>query len=163
MPLCPRWNLFYRHLRKTEIVMTRSKSVIVIWLLTGAVLTIAALLTADTSGVGTHTQLGLGECTFLRTTGLPCPMCGMTTTFTHMAHFHWIDGLLTQPFGAVLFLMTAVVFVLASLDLIRPAGRLKRIYAFIQRFEFSWAIAMLSGLLLGWGYKVALFKGWIIL
>src|SRR3954469_25060403 len=32
-------------------------------------------------GMGTHTQLCLPECNFYRLTGVPCPACGMTTSF----------------------------------------------------------------------------------
>ena len=31
--------------------------------------------------IATHQQLGLPPCTFLEVTGVPCPACGMTTSF----------------------------------------------------------------------------------
>lgn len=50
------------------------------------VLLIAAILTPDPAGSGTHTQLGLPPCAVLASTGLPCPACGLTTSFAHIAH-----------------------------------------------------------------------------
>jgi Protein of unknown function (DUF2752) len=32
--------------------------------------------------MATHQQLGLPPCTFLEVTGVPCPACGMTTSFS---------------------------------------------------------------------------------
>ena len=84
-----------------------------------AVLATAAWLTPDPSGMGTHRQLGLGGCAVLTMTGLPCPMCGMTTTFTHMAHFQVVEALLNQPFGPVLFLCTVAAALIGGT---RPAG-----------------------------------------
>ena len=94
---------------------------------------------------------------------MPCPMCGMTTTFTHMAHFHWFEAIKTQPFGVFLFLLNCVVFVAATLDLFKPGDRLKRLYRNLQRAELRWALGLLAGLLLGWAYKIAVFKGWVVL
>ena len=73
---------------------------------TGTILGVAMWLTPSPTGHGTHLQLGLGQCTFLAMTGYPCPMCGMTTTFTLLAHIHPITAMFTQPFGLVLFSMT---------------------------------------------------------
>jgi Protein of unknown function (DUF2752) len=36
--------------------------------------------------LGTHQQLGLPECTFKAIVGVPCPSCGMTTSFSLMMH-----------------------------------------------------------------------------
>jgi len=33
--------------------------------------------------MGTHQQLGLWPCTFLDVTGVPCPGCGLTTSFAY--------------------------------------------------------------------------------
>lgn len=43
----------------------------------------AASLTPAPSGFGTHRQLGLPPCTTLAVFGIRCPMCGMTTAWSH--------------------------------------------------------------------------------
>ncbi|HJN76776.1 MAG TPA: DUF2752 domain-containing protein [Myxococcota bacterium] len=118
------------------------------------VLGIASWLDADPSGHGTHRQLGLGTCTILSMTGWSCPMCGMTTTFTHMAHFSVLDAVTTQPFGVVLFLLTLAVALMSVVELVRPAGRLTRAWAWTMQREAVIAGALLGGLALGWVYKL---------
>ncbi|MCB9777489.1 MAG: DUF2752 domain-containing protein [Alphaproteobacteria bacterium] len=122
----------------------------------GVVLAIARSLTPDPAGMGTHRQLGLGGCAFLTATGVPCPMCGMTTTFTHMAHLSPLTALGTQPFGVVLFLCTVGAFALGGADLLLPAGRWRRVVSWVDRREGWIAGLLLLGLILGWAYKIAL-------
>jgi hypothetical protein len=75
-----------------------------------AVLTIAAFLTPDPSGLGTHRQLlHLAPCSFVLTSGLPCPTCGMTTSFAWMMNGHPLAALTAQPAGAVLCLATMML------------------------------------------------------
>ena len=120
------------------------------------VLGIAGWLTPEAKGFGTHQQLGLGTCTVLGLTGYPCPMCGMTTTFTHMAHLQPWEALKTQPFGVVLFLGTLLTALLALTELLHPRGRWLRIWSFAERYETRIAVALLAGLLAGWVYKITL-------
>jgi len=71
------------------------------------VLGIAAWLTPDSSGLGTHRQLfGSYPCSFVVTSGLPCPTCGMTTSFAEMVHGHPFASFIAQPAGAVFCLAT---------------------------------------------------------
>src|SRR5581483_2789888 len=73
-----------------------------------AVLAVAHSLHPSERGFGTHEQLGLPPCIFLQLTGIPCPSCGLTTSFAHAAHLHWLASFTTQPFGFVAFCLTAL-------------------------------------------------------
>ncbi len=75
-----------------------------------ALVLIAASLSPDVRGHGTHEQLGLPSCGFLISTGRPCPTCGMTTAFALAAHGHLLDSARTQPMGTLLALMSAITF-----------------------------------------------------
>jgi len=49
-----------------------------------APLGLAAWLTPDARGYGTHEQLGLRPCTFVTLFGWRCPTCGMTTAWANL-------------------------------------------------------------------------------
>jgi len=66
------------------------------------VLITAASLTPNRQGFGTHTALGLQPCSFLARTGLPCPACGMTTSFACFVRGHLLNSLYVQPMGTLL-------------------------------------------------------------
>lgn len=121
---------------------------------TGVVLVIARTLTPAAEGVGTHMQLGLGGCTVLTMTGWPCPMCGMTTTFCHLAHLQPVQALVNQPFGVVLFGATLGACAVGLADAVVPRGRWRRVVALLVRHEVKVAGGMLLGLAVGWAYKV---------
>lgn len=77
------------------------------------VLVIAALLTPNPSGVGTHAALHYQPCDFLARTGVPCPSCGMTTSFAWFARGNVMASFYVQPMGMVLALLTAATFWIA--------------------------------------------------
>jgi len=70
---------------------------------------VARGLTSDARGYGTHCQLWLPPCTLKTLTGIPCPFCGMTTSFAFIAHGRIREGAATQPVGALLFATTILV------------------------------------------------------
>ncbi len=85
----------------------------ILMLATGSLLLVAAWLTPASDGHGTHTQMGLPPCGWVVSMGIPCPSCGMTTSFAHAADGDLLGALKAQPAGAVLALLSAMVFVLS--------------------------------------------------
>jgi hypothetical protein len=73
-----------------------------------AVLITAAFLRPDPKGIGTHTELGLAPCSMLGTTRLPCPSCGMTTSFAWLVRGNLAASLWVQPMGTLLGLAAAM-------------------------------------------------------
>jgi hypothetical protein len=74
------------------------------------VLLIAAWLTPDPRGIGSHTELGMPRCEFAYRTGIPCPSCGMTTSFAHFARGNIAASFYVQPMGFVLAVLTSAAF-----------------------------------------------------
>ena len=49
-------------------------------------------------------------CPFRLLTGLPCPGCGLSRSWVHLAHGQWRDSFVANPFGVVLVaLLVALV------------------------------------------------------
>ncbi len=65
---------------------------------------VASQLQPSDSGLGTHQQLGLPPCTLRVLTGIRCPACGMTTSWTHFAQGDWGQSIAVQPGGFLLAL-----------------------------------------------------------
>ncbi|MBA2340399.1 MAG: DUF2752 domain-containing protein [Pyrinomonadaceae bacterium] len=93
-------------------------------------------------------------CPFRFLTGLPCPGCGMTRAFCHIAHGHFVTALRFNPFSVFVFLAViifwlkaaAVAFDLEALRValarLRPSARLSR---FALLIVLMWWAARLVG------------------
>lgn len=112
-----------------------------------ALLVVARLLPPDPRGIGTHLALGLPPCGFLLWLGVPCPACGLTTSFAHLARFELLAALRAHPVGLPLYLLTlftlpaALRFALRAEPLRAPWGGLS---------AERWAVALLVALLVTW-------------
>ncbi|MHB1426663.1 MAG: DUF2752 domain-containing protein [Gemmataceae bacterium] len=97
--------------------------------------------------MATHQQLGLPPCTFYFTTGLPCPSCGMTTSFALLMHGDLSNSLRANAVGTVLaaFCLLLIPWCLASAVCRRTlfVRSMERALTFI-------VLAFLSMMLLRW-------------
>lgn len=135
--------------RKSELAYSRNDQIIysILIFIACSILAIARILRPSPNGFGTHEQLGLPPCIFLKLTGLPCPSCGLTTSFTHAAHFHFYQALAVQPFGLLAFGLTVLSIPLlllfirrrvAWIDVIYARGTDQVIYLLIVAYLGSW-------------------------
>lgn len=122
----------------------------------GGVLGIATWLEPAVGGHSTHTQLGLSPCTFLAITGIPCPMCGATTSFALMADGRWADAFVNQPFASLLFLGTVATVAVSLAEIVAPARRWIRLAEVVAPWEGRLAFGVLAAMIAGWTWKIAL-------
>lgn len=104
--------------------------------------------------LATHQQLGLPPCTFYRTTGLPCPSCGMTTSFAFLVRGDIKDSMRANAIGTLLalFCLAMIPWCLASL----VRGRLLGIRS--PERVLTWIVGVFIALLL---LRWAVVLGWI--
>lgn len=69
---------------------------------------LAASLTPDSRGFGTHQRLGLPPCTFQVMFDIPCPSCGMTTCFANFVRGRWIAAIRANVAGVLLAMFCAI-------------------------------------------------------
>lgn len=144
----------YRPRRVTPVAPVSTR-VIALGLAIGCmtVLLVAAGLRPSPTGVGSHRGLGLQNCSLLERTGIPCPSCGMTTSFTWFAHGNLLASFYVQPMGMMLA-MAAAGCVWGGLYIAitgRPAHRL--LTAIPAR---GFLVGVLAFAILAWGWKIFL-------
>jgi len=116
-----------------------------------AVLFLATRLPPNLAGMGTHRQLGLNACTFLGNTGLPCPSCGMTTSFSWFVRGNLAASFYTQPAGLFFAILTTMVF-WASLYIALTG---KPAHQILKRIPTLGYLLTIFGVgLLGWAWKI---------
>jgi hypothetical protein len=130
----------------------------VLFALPTAVFVVAAMLEPDPRGHSTHTQLGLPPCGFLLVTGLPCPGCGLTTSFAHMIRGQIGGAFDANPFGVLLFSATAVFIALAAVGAIRGLSVLDTLF---RVHAEKWMLGLAAISIVVWVAKIA--QAWLLL
>ncbi len=99
----------------------------------------------------THKQLGLPECNFQFLTGLPCPSCGMSTSFALLVRGDLANSLCANCVGTLLamFLLLLLPWCVVSaargrLYFVREVewAVLKLLLAFVALMLLRWAIVL---------------------
>ena len=121
-----------------------------------SVVSIARWLEPDPRGFGTHLQLGLPPCAFHAMTGLPCPTCGLTTSFAYMARLQITSSIAAHPLGLPLFTLTTLAIGVAlcgsvrawSLEAVLARLRITRVAVIIAiSAALSWLARLVAMLL----------------
>jgi hypothetical protein len=97
---------------------------------------------------GTHQQLGLPTCTFKLATGLPCPTCGMTSSFALFVRGDVVNSLRANAAGTVLAVLFLIVIPWSVLSALR--GR----WLFVRSVEFLFVrvvVGFMIFVLVRWG------------
>ncbi|MFQ5733941.1 MAG: DUF2752 domain-containing protein [Planctomycetaceae bacterium] len=63
---------------------------------------VAVMLSPDPRGFGTHQRLGLPPCSIRSSLGIPCPTCGMTTSFANFVRGRFVRSIEANLGGFVL-------------------------------------------------------------
>lgn len=116
-----------------------------------AVLVTAVMVRPNAGGTATHIQLGLGECQMLRTSNLPCPSCGMTTSFAWFVRGNIPASLYVQPMGTLLAAGAGITFWVA----LYVAFTGKPVYRLMRGLPASYYVLVPVGLAIAaWGWKI---------
>lgn len=102
-------------------------------------------LNPNSSGHGTHMQLGLPPCPSVLMFGRPCPGCGMTTSFSYCSRGDFIDGFKVHPFGPLLFVGWGVTALMAGY------GALRGFTLDTGSKSFQWVLASFAILFFAYG------------
>jgi Protein of unknown function (DUF2752) len=70
---------------------------------------VAYRLEPDPRGYGTHQRLGLPPCTIRAVFGIPCPSCGMTTSFANITKGRWREAVQANFAGLLLAVICAAL------------------------------------------------------
>lgn len=116
----------------------------------GGALILPFFLAPGAAGLGTHTRLPIAPCLFYRLTGLPCPLCGMTTSLSLLARGRFLASLLAHPLGWLVFL-----YLLASAAALAWAAATRRTARLSLR---ATPPQLLAAILLVWALRLAAWR-----
>ncbi|MCH2142302.1 MAG: DUF2752 domain-containing protein [Phycisphaerales bacterium] len=123
--------------RSSQLTATGRWIAVVVMILAASPLVAAMMMQPAAEGHGTHRQLGLPACGWQVSMGIPCPTCGMTTSFSHVARGDYLTAAIVQPAGMMLSILVAMT-VVASLWAAVTGAPMQRFLAGALRPGIVW-------------------------
>ena len=105
--------------------------------------------------IATHQQLGLPPCTFLEVTGVPCPACGMTTSFALLVRGDVMNSLRANWVGTLLACFCLAVIPWGIYAIVRGRSLFVRS---LEKVLIGVVVTVLVLAMLRWGIVVALMR-----
>lgn len=129
------------------------------WALLSLIFCLSILFTAGslkphTKGMGTHQLLGLRACEFEVSYNMPCPTCGMTTSFAHAARGNLLRSFLVQPAGMVLALLTAMGAIVSVYVLYTGSAIVTLVWSMLSTAQLFKGLLILFAV--GWAYTLVI-------
>ena len=113
---------------------------------------LAASLDPDPRGYGTHQRLGLPPCTVRALFGVPCPTCGMTTSFANFVRGRFVRSAAANATGSLLATACAAQLPWIAVSVLR--GRLVGVRR-PDRLALAVALPLAALALAEWGFRLA--------
>lgn len=134
----------------------RSRVLLLLWsLFLVAGFSLAASVSPDPRGFGTHQRFwpGMRPCSFMEYFQIPCPSCGMTTSFAHFVRGQWLSSARANPAGLLLAIVCAVQIPWCWISV-----RVGRFWMIDEPdLALMWmTLSLAGGSLLQWGARLAL-------
>lgn len=117
-----------------------------------AVIVASLVLSPAQSGYGTHQQLFMPPCFFRALTDIPCPMCGMTTSFALTAHGQVTAAFDSHILGPPLFGLTIVAGLMGGLGAIFRLPRYLDPAWYVCGSRWAWVVIV--AMLVAWPINV---------
>lgn len=115
--------------------------------LRGAAIALACWILLMVARVNLGERLNVPACSFLATTGYPCPSCGMTRGMVAMTRGDIVTALRLHPFSVVLFAAIVLVAVFGTAEALTGRDLLTKL-----RPGVWWIWIGLAGMLAGWAW-----------
>jgi hypothetical protein len=116
-----------------------------------AILMTASRLTPSPTGIGTHRALGLERCAFEQRTGLPCPACGMTTSFAWFVRGNIPASFYIQPMGTLLAVLAVIAFWTGLYAALTGRAAYRLVLFIPGRY---YLVPLLSCAVIAWAWKI---------